>query len=65
MTLVDAQQVMRHRRITTTGGYLRPRIDEVVAKMHEHYQRPKPASQPLAGWQYDPDDLTEVFGELA
>jgi integrase/recombinase XerC len=62
ITLVDAQQVMRHRRITTTGGYLRPRIDEVVAKVQEHYTRPKPAPTPLAGWQYDPLDLAEVFG---
>ncbi|MPY55970.1 site-specific integrase [Streptomyces spongiae] len=49
VTLVDVQQVMRHRQITTTGGYLRPRTDEVIAKVHEHYARPKPAPQPLRG----------------
>lgn len=62
VTLVDAQQVMRHRRITTTGTYLRPRADEVIAKVHEHYTRPKPDPQPLAGWTYDPQDLADVFG---
>lgn len=62
ITLVDAQQVMRHRRITTTSTYLRPRIDEVIAKVHEHYTRPKPPPRPLTGWTYDPDDLADVFG---
>lgn len=62
VTLVDVQQVMRHRQITTTGGYLRPRTDEVIAKIHEHYARPKPTPQPLHGWSYDPQDLADVFG---
>lgn len=63
ITLVDVQQVMRHRRITTTGGYLRPRADEVIAKVHEHYTRPKPPPRPLTGWSYDPQDLADVFGQ--
>ncbi|MDQ0946021.1 site-specific integrase [Streptomyces sp. V1I1] len=62
ITLVDAQQVMRHRRITTTSTYLRPRIDEVISKVHEHYTRPNSPPQPLTGWTYDPDDLADVFG---
>lgn len=53
---------MRHRQITTTGRYLRPRIDEVIARVHEHYTRPAPAPQPTSGWQYDPADLADVFG---
>ncbi len=63
ITLVDAQQVMRHARITTTGLYLRPRPDEVIAKVQEHYLRPKPEPRPLAGWDYDPADLADVFGQ--
>jgi lambda repressor-like predicted transcriptional regulator len=43
------QQVMRHRQITTTGGYLRPRTAEMFAKVHQHYTRPKPPPPP-AGW---------------
>lgn len=62
ISLVDAQQVMRHRRITTTGSYLRPRPDEVIAKVHEHYTKPKSAPLPLDGWSYDPQDLADVFG---
>ena len=54
ISLVDVQQVMRHRWITTTSGYLRPRADEVIARVHEHYTRPEPVPQPLDGWTYDP-----------
>jgi site-specific recombinase XerD len=63
ITLVDAQQVMRHAQITTTGRYLRPRPDEVIAKMHEHYTRPKSPPVPLRGWDYDPGDLADLFGQ--
>ena len=63
ITLVDAQQVMRHANITTTGAYLRPRPDEVIARVHEHYARPRPEPSPLAGWDYDPADLADVFGQ--
>lgn len=62
VSLVDAQQVMRHRNITTTGGYLRPRIDEVIATIHEHYTRPKPEAATLPGWDFDPQDMTDLFG---
>ena len=62
VTLVDAQQVMRHARITTTGLYLRPCPDEVIAKVQEHYRRPRPEPRTLAGWDYDPADLADVFG---
>jgi integrase len=62
ITLVDAQQVMRHAHITTTGAYLRPRLDEVIAKVVEHYRRPAPEPRPPAGWDYDPGDLADLFG---
>lgn len=62
VSLVDVQQVMRHRWITTTGGYLRPRVDEVIARVQEHYTRPKPAPRLVTGWAYDPGDLADVFG---
>jgi integrase len=64
ITLVDAQQVMRHAHITTTARYLRPRPDEVIAKVHEHYARPTPRPQPLGGWDYDPGDLADLFGQI-
>lgn len=62
ISLVDVQQVMRHRWITTTSGYLRPRVDEVISRVQEHYGRPKPVPDPSTGWTYDPDDLADVFG---
>ncbi len=63
VSLVDVQQVMRHRWITTTSGYLRPRVDEVIARVQQHYSRPTPAPDPsTTGWTYDRDDLAEVFG---
>ena len=62
VTLVDVQQVLRHRQITTTGRYLRPRIDEVIANVHDHYTRPKPTAHPVDGWSFDPQDLADVFG---
>jgi hypothetical protein len=60
--LVDAQQVMWHQQITTSGRYLRPRIDEVIARVQEHYSRPAPAPRPGSGWPYDPADLADVLG---
>jgi integrase/recombinase XerC len=62
ISLVDVQQVMRHRWITTTSGYLRPRPDEVIARVAEHYTRPRPVAAPLTGWVFDPADLSDVFG---
>lgn len=62
LTLVDAQQVMRHRHITTTSKYLRPRMEEVIARVQEHYNRPTTAAPPSSTWQYDTDDLSEIFG---
>jgi integrase len=64
VSLVDVQHVLRHRQITTTGIYLRAQPDEVIAKVHEHYTRPKPLPWPLDGWSYDPQDLADVFGTV-
>ena len=63
ISLVDTQQVMRHASITTTGLYLRPRPDEVIAAVQEHYRRPKPDPRQCGGWDYDPADLADVFGQ--
>ena len=62
ISLVDVQHVMRHRWITTTTGYLRPRPDEVIARVAEHYGRPRPVTGAPTGWVYDPADLADVFG---
>jgi integrase/recombinase XerC len=62
ISLADVQTVMRHRQITATSRYLRPRIDEVIAKVHEHYQRPEPPTTSPPGWIYDPSDFGDLFG---
>jgi integrase/recombinase XerC len=62
VSLVDVQHVMRHRNITTTSAYLRPRTDEVISAVHQHYARPRPGPRQLAGWDYDPADLADVLG---
>jgi len=64
ISLVDVQQVMRHRWITTTSGYLRPRPDEVIARVAEHYARPCRPVGPPTGWDFDPTDLTDLFGTV-
>ncbi len=64
ISLVDVQQVMRHRWITTTSGYLRPRPDEVIARVAEHYARPSRPVGPPTGWDFDPTDLTDLFGTV-
>ena len=63
ISLVDTQQVMRHANITTTGLYLRPRPMKVIAAVQEHYRRPKPEPRQSGGWDYDPADLADVFGQ--
>jgi hypothetical protein len=35
----------------------------VIAKVHEHYTRPKPPPVTLRGWNYDPGDLADLFGQ--
>lgn len=61
MTATDLQHLMRHASLTTTQTYLRPRIDDMVTKLAEHWNRPPtPPPTPAAG--YDPDDLKVLFG---
>jgi hypothetical protein len=38
------------------------RVDEVIARVQEHYNRPEPVPDPSTGWTYDREDLAEVFG---
>ena len=63
ITLVDAQQVMRHARITTTGLYLRPCPDEVIARVQEHYRRPRPELRcPRFSGKHSPHVLRVICG---
>lgn len=39
--ITDVQRLMRHRSLTSTQVYARAHIDELVAKMRQHYSRKK------------------------
>jgi integrase len=60
LTVVDVQTVLRHRHLTSTQRYFRPRIDEVIDKLHDHFDRPQPPPRPAPG--YAAEDLRVVFG---
>jgi site-specific recombinase XerD len=59
-SLVDVQSVLRHAQITTTQLYVQPRLDEVVAKVVQHYARPP--APPVLARQYDAEQVSELLG---
>jgi hypothetical protein len=60
LTLPEVMAASRHRRVSSMAPYLRPRIDEVFQKVHEHLAAPRPERTLTPG--YDADDFTVVFG---
>lgn len=66
LSLTDVQWVLGHAHLATTQIYLRPRPDEVVARVLEHHRtrelRPAPPSPPLAVEGYSDDVLEVLFG---
>lgn len=61
--ITDVQRLMRHRSIYSTQIYARARIDDLVAKMREHYARPEP-SAPTRDPAYDPAAMAVLFPNL-
>jgi integrase len=61
-TLVDVQAILRHAKITTTQAYLVPRLDDLVAKVAEHYARPRPPARPDVSEGYDQAQVRELLG---
>jgi integrase len=61
LTLPEVQTVMRHAHLSTTATYLAVGVDELFAKLQEHYQRPRAEPVRLATG-YDPRDMQVVFG---
>jgi integrase len=62
LTLPEVQTVMRHTHLATTQTYLAVGIDELFAKLQDHYQRPRAEPTVLAAG-YDPRDMQVVFGD--
>ncbi|MFC8532071.1 tyrosine-type recombinase/integrase [Nocardia sp. NPDC057227] len=60
LLITDVQRLMRHRSLTSTQIYARARIDDLVAKMREHYARPAPAA-PSPDPGYDPAAMAVLF----
>lgn len=64
LLITDVQRLMRHASILSTQLYARARIDDLVAKMQEHYNRPAPP-EPAIDPAYDPAAMSVLFPGLA
>lgn len=60
LSLPEVQAILRHASLTTTGEYLAVRVEDLVDRMQQHYERPKPQRSFAPG--YDADDIKAVFG---
>jgi integrase len=60
LTLAEVQAILRHADIRVTGRYVTARVEDLVDKLAEHYNRPRPAATFAPG--YDPADIAAVFG---
>jgi site-specific recombinase XerD len=63
LSLTDVQWVLGHAHITTTQLYLRPRPEEVVARVLDHHRtrKERPILAPPAGG-YSADVLETLLG---
>lgn len=60
-TLVDVQTILRHANIATTTIYTQPRMEDLLAKVAEHYARPKPPKATIEP-DYDESSVRELLG---
>lgn len=65
LSLTDVQWLLGHAHLETTEVYLRPRDDEVVARVRQHHQRraESPPATPADG--YRPEVLRTLLGGAA
>jgi integrase len=63
-SLVEVQTILRHASISSTQIYLRPRLDDLVAKVAELHQRRAVAAVagPAVPEGYDAGELNELLG---
>jgi hypothetical protein len=62
MSLTDVQWQLGHAHLETTEVYLRPRDDEVVARVREHHQRRAEAPLSPPSGAYRPEVLRTLLG---
>ena len=62
LSLTDVQTVLRHRHLGSTEVYLRARVDEVIARVQAHQDRPPAPTRSPSATGYDPADLAVLFG---
>ncbi|WP_406046968.1 tyrosine-type recombinase/integrase [Kribbella sp. NBC_00889] len=60
-TLFDVQTILRHASVSTTQIYAQPRLEDLVAKVLEHYARPR-ATEPSIEPVYDSAAVRELLG---
>jgi len=63
LSLTDVQALLRHRSLSTLADYSAVRLDELVARLHEHLARPAPRPVPALG--YSSADMQVLFPGLA
>jgi integrase/recombinase XerC len=63
LSLTDVQALLRHRSLSTLADYSAVRLDELVARLHEHVARPAPRPLPALG--YSSVDMQVLFPGLA
>ena len=47
LPLVEVQTILRHRHLSATERYLRPRVEELFDKLQAHYARPAAARRTM------------------
>jgi hypothetical protein len=65
LSLTDVQWVLGHARLSSTQIYLRPREDEIVARVLEHQGTRRDVPRPslsLPQGRYRPEVLATVLG---
>lgn len=70
VSLTDIQAVLGHVHVTTTEAYLRPRADEVIKRVNQHFTSRAAAIRtsdvaPAHTSPYSANDMTELFGGTA
>ena len=70
VSLTDIQAVLGHVHLTTTEAYLRPRADEVIERVNQHFTSRAAGIRasdvaPAQASPYSATDMTELFGGTA